>query len=207
MIARRRARTRRRRRSRWTRIAGLIGCGLCLVRCASAASMPTSPARPDTAAVITVAPPAEVIPSAEPTPAPTPSPTLQPEGQRLADVLSVAVSGEPNAYTFAVGVRSPDTGCGQYADWWEVISEEGELLYRRILLHSHVAEQPFVRSGGTIAISADAVVIVRAHMAPGGYGESIMRGSAGGGFLGMPGDPHFAAELEEIGPLPESCAF
>jgi len=157
--------------------------------------------------VITDTPPAETIPSAEHTLAPTPSPTLQPEGHRLADVVSVDVSGDPNAYTLAVGVSSPDTGCGQYADWWEVISEEGTLLYRRILLHSHVAEQPFVRSGGPIAISAATIVIVRAHMAPGGYGGSMVRGSAGAGLVEIPGDPHFAVELEEVGPLPESCAF
>ncbi|MCD6284900.1 MAG: hypothetical protein J7M39_03180 [Anaerolineae bacterium] len=157
--------------------------------------------------VTTGTPPAEATSSAEPTQAPTPSPTLQPGGAPLAVVLSVAVSGDPDAYTFAVGVNSPDTGCGQYADWWEVISEDGKLLYRRILLHSHVTEQPFVRSGGPIAISVDAIVIVRAHMAPGGYGGSLMRGSAAAGFLEAPGDPHFAAELEEVEPLPESCAF
>ncbi len=204
---RKRARTHCRRRSRWSGIAGLLGCGLWLVGCASAASTPTSPTQPDTPSVITITPPATAITPAEPTQAPTPLPALQPEGCRLADVLSVDVSGAPSAYSFAVGVNSPDTGCGQYADWWEVTSEEGELLYRRILLHSHVNEQPFVRSGGPIAISVDAIVIVRAHMAPGGYGGSIMRGSAGGGFVEMPGDPHFAAGLEEVGPLPESCAF
>ena len=203
----RRTQTHCRRWSRWARIAGLIGCGLWLVRCASATSTPTSPTQPDVPGVITVTPPAEATPSADPTLSPTPSPTLRPEGYRLADVRSADVSGAPDAYSFAVGVSSPDTGCGQYADWWEIISEEGELLYRRILLHSHVNEQPFVRSGGPIAVSVDTIVIVRAHMAPGGYGGSILRGSAGGGFLEMPGDPRFAAELAEVGPLPESCAF
>jgi len=70
----------------------------------------------------------------------------------LADVLSVEVTGSPNAYQFSVKIASPDTGCEQYADWWEVLSEDGQLLYRRILLHSHVNEQPFVRSGGPVNI-------------------------------------------------------
>jgi len=63
-----------------------------------------------------------------------------------AKIISVEVSGVPDNYTFNVGVSSPDTGCDQYADWWEVITEEGELIHRRILAHSHVTEQPFVTS-------------------------------------------------------------
>ena len=57
-----------------------------------------------------------------------------------ASVVSVSVSGNTNNYNFSVGVSSPDTGCNQYANWWEVITEEGTLLYRRILGHSHVSE-------------------------------------------------------------------
>jgi len=75
------------------------------------------------------------------------------------------------------------------------------------LFDACVTEQPTVRAGGPIATSVDAIVIVRDHMAPGGYSGSIMRGSAGGGFLEMPGDPPFAAKLENVGALPESCAF
>ena len=74
-----------------------------------------------------------------------------------ADVLTVAVTGQANAYQFNVQVASPDTGCDQYADWWEALSEDGQLLYRRVLLHSHVSEQPFTRSGGSVAIDPDTV--------------------------------------------------
>ena len=80
-----------------------------------------------------------------------------------ADVIGVQVSGAPGAYQFNVTIKSPDTGCQQYADWWEVVSEDGRLLYRRVLLHSHVDEQPFTRSGGPVPIQADTVVWVRAH--------------------------------------------
>jgi hypothetical protein len=44
----------------------------------------------------------------------------------VADVISVDVSGNEGAYQFSVGIRSPDTGCDQYADWWEVITGDGE---------------------------------------------------------------------------------
>jgi hypothetical protein len=92
----------------------------------------------------------------------------------LAEVLEVKTTGAPNAYQFEVKVSSPDTGCDQYADWWEVLSEDGDLLYRRVLLHSHVNEQPFTRSGGPVPIDENTVRVVRAHMKNGGYGGHAM---------------------------------
>ena len=123
-----------------------------------------------------------------------------------ADVVSVTVSGNPEAYTFSVEVRSPDTGCDQYADWWEVVTDEGQLVYRRILLHSHVTEQPFVRSGGPVSIAADAVVWVRAHLNTSGYG-ALMRGTASAGFVRAEPDPGFAPNIESAEPQPDGCAF
>jgi hypothetical protein len=125
----------------------------------------------------------------------------------IANVLNVEVTGQPNAYRFNVQVASPDTGCDQYADWWEVLSEDGQLLYRRVLLHSHVSEQPFTRSGGPVAIDGDTVVIVRAHMNVGGYGGAALRGSASGGFESVQLGSGFAAEVEALALLPEGCAF
>jgi hypothetical protein len=124
-----------------------------------------------------------------------------------ADVLSVEVSGDPGAYTFSVEISSPDLGCNQYADWWEVIDEEGELVYRRILAHSHVNEQPFTRSGGPVPVAEDTVVWVRAHMNPGGYGNVALKGSVLDGFQPTDLSPDFAAGLAETPPLPDGCAF
>jgi hypothetical protein len=145
-------------------------------------------------------PPAAPTPSLAP---PQPTATTQPR----ADVTAVTVSGEPGAYRFSVTVASPDTGCTQYADWWEVLSEDGELLYRRVLQHSHVDEQPFTRSGGPVAIAAETAVIVRAHMNTGGYGGAALRGTAAGGFAAVELDAGFAAGVEGVAPLPEGCAF
>ncbi len=125
----------------------------------------------------------------------------------LADVVAVTVSGKPNAYQFSVEISSPDTGCDQYADWWEVISEQGELIYRRVLLHSHANEQPFTRSGGPVAVEASTVVWVRAHMNDRGYGGSAFKGSADRGFLQATLPPDFALHLEQSQPLPDDCAF
>ena len=124
-----------------------------------------------------------------------------------ADIISLDVSGDPGAYRFSVGVRSPDLGCEQFADWWEVIDEQGDLIYRRILLHSHTGEQPFVRSGGPVPIAPEDVVLVRAHMYPSGYGGVAYKGSIQTGFQEIELSPDFASELENTPPLPEGCAF
>ena len=125
----------------------------------------------------------------------------------FTDVTAVQVSGNTGEYTFSVTIASPDTGCAQYADWWEVIAEDGTLIYRRILTHSHVNEQPFTRSGGKVSITESQVVYVRAHMNNVGYGGQVMRGSVGNGFeiATLPDD--FAKEAETQEPLPTGCNF
>ena len=124
-----------------------------------------------------------------------------------ADVIAVQASGQPGAYQFNVGIRSQDLGCAQYADWWEVVSTDGKLLYRRVLLHSHVDEQPFTRSGGPVPIQADTVVWVRAHMNTGGYGGMAFKGSVKTGFKQAMPDVEFAAGLAKQAPLPDGCDF
>jgi hypothetical protein len=127
-----------------------------------------------------------------------------------AIVQDVKVSGNENAYTFAVTLKSPDTGCEQYANWWEVISADGNtLIYRRILGHSHVNEQPFTRSGGAVVITANTEVIIRAHMYPAGYGKGkiAMKGSVANGFGAFDIVEDFGADLEGVSPQPSGCAF
>lgn len=143
----------------------------------------------------------------EPAPDPTEANKLPTPKPKFADVLSINVTGESGSYQFAVEVSSPDTGCEQYADWWEVLSEDGQLLYRRVLLHSHVSEQPFTRSGGPVKIKADTVVFVRAHMNTVGYGGLLMVGTAQGGFNPVDVETGFGSRLERVPPLPEDCAF
>ncbi len=131
----------------------------------------------------------------------------QSPASELADIVSVSASGSAGVYNFSVGIASPDEGCEKYSDWWEVVDLDGNLLYRRILAHSHVNEQPFVRSGGPVAIAADQEVWVRAHMNPGGYGGITYRGSANTGFSAATPPDNFAAALENAQPLPSGCAF
>jgi len=131
---------------------------------------------------------------------------LSPDSQAVVTIVSV--TGESQSYTFSVTLQSPDTGCEQYADWWEVIkSSDSSLVYRRILAHSHVSEQPFRRSGGPVAVDAQEQVIIRGHMNNLGYGSLVMRGSAESGFIPDTISIHLGSKLEEQEPLPGTCAF
>lgn len=130
----------------------------------------------------------------------------------VADVVGVRTTGSAGAYTVYVSIASTETGCDQYADWWELLTPTGELVYRRILDHSHPDEQPFERSGGPVAIAAGDEVVVRAHLhgehaLSGGYGGARMTGSVSGGFAAAAADPGFAPSLASSPPLPESCLF
>lgn len=130
-----------------------------------------------------------------------------PPDDTFADVIDVSFNGSDGRYTFQVEISSPDTGCSQYADWWEVVNEDGELVYRRILLHSHVDEQPFTRGGGPADISDETDVWIRAHMNNSGYGGQVFFGSVSSGFEAIDHPEDFAMDLENDEPLPDDCAF
>lgn len=135
-----------------------------------------------------------------------------------ADVTAVQVTGSPSAYQFAVSIESADLDCTQYANWWEVLSRDGTLLYRRILEHSHTDENgtsdpdapgnTFTRDGGPVDIESETNVIVRAHMSDAGYSGRAMQGSPSAGFTAATELPRdFGAGVEREMPQPAGCAF
>ena len=134
-------------------------------------------------------------------------PTESTAAEQTAKVTDVEATGEANNYTFAVTVSSPDKGCDRYADWWEVVTPEGELIYRRVLLHSHVDEQPFERTGGQVNIAPEQPVIVRVHMSPTGYSNLAQQGTVASGFSEVTLPEDFASDLAAVEPLPKDCAF
>lgn len=107
----------------------------------------------------------------------SPSPT--PRSGADADVKFVrAVQSADGTWTFYVTVEHPDTGWDDYADGWDVLTPQGEVInpdpdspFTRLLLHPHVEEQPFTRSqrGITLPEGVDKV-IVRAHDIVDGFG-------------------------------------
>jgi hypothetical protein len=88
-----------------------------------------------------------------------------------ADVVDVKVRrSAPGVYDFDVTVRSVDKGWEHYADAFEVLSPDGKLLGRRVLLHPHESEQPFTRDLYGVRIPpAVERVVVRARHKPKGY--------------------------------------
>ena len=94
-----------------------------------------------------------------------------------ADVLNVEVScNSEQVCRFDVTVRHEDAGWDHYANRWDVLSPEGELLGTRELLHPHDDEQPFTRSLTGVAIpDGISAVVVRAHDSVHGWGGREMR--------------------------------
>ena len=89
-----------------------------------------------------------------------------------------------------------------------MITTDGELVYRRILAHSHVNEQPLTRSGGPVELQETTHAIVRAQMNDAGYGGVAFSGSPAPGFAPEPSvTSSFAPELAEVASQPDSCAF
>jgi len=124
-----------------------------------------------------------------------------------ANIQKVSFTGDDGNYDFSVAIKSDETGCDQYADWWEVISADGILLYRRVLGHSHPKEQPFTRSGGSVDIKKTEKVYVRAHMNNEGYTGNTFVGSIENGFISTKEPITFSKNIELQDPLPQNCAF
>lgn len=71
---------------------------------------------------------------------------------------------EGGTYRIEVTLRHDDTGWDHYADRWDVLSPEGDVLATRVLLHPHVQEQPFTRSLAGVEIPPGLKsVLVKAH--------------------------------------------
>ncbi len=124
-----------------------------------------------------------------------------------ANITAVTTQGDEDGYTFNVTIKSDETGCDQYADWWEILKADGTLVYRRILAHSHPNDQPFTRSGGPVKITQDEMLYIRAHMNKLGYVGDVYSGSVVEGFIKVETQTSFPDSVEKLDPLPEGCAF
>jgi hypothetical protein len=124
-----------------------------------------------------------LVPTVEVMVTPTATATSPPisttSGAGNADVLHVrAVQTGDDTWTFHVTVKHPDTGWEDYADGWDVVTPDGQILkpdpdspFTRPLLHPHENEQPFTRSqSGVVIPDGITQVRVRAHDLVDGYG-------------------------------------
>lgn len=93
-----------------------------------------------------------------------------------ADVMSVdAVCTAIRTCDFQVKVKHADVGWSHYADRFEVLAPDGEVLGVRVLQHPHVHEQPFVRGlvGVEIPEGIDTVVVRARDSKHGLGGETV----------------------------------
>jgi hypothetical protein len=93
-----------------------------------------------------------------------------------ADVTVVDVSQiDKGIFNFDVTVRHDDTGWEHYADKWEVLTSDGEVVGTRTLHHPHVDEQPFTRSLSGVKLPGGLTeVIIRAHDSVHEYGGKMV---------------------------------
>lgn len=95
-----------------------------------------------------------------------------------------AVAGEPSVldataraningtYAVSATIFHKDEGWKHYADKFDVLDENGQILATRILYHPHVDEQPFTRSISNVAVPVGTTsVVIRAHDLVHGYGK------------------------------------
>lgn len=91
-----------------------------------------------------------------------------------ADVIDATANCDAaRVCTFSVTVQHEDSGWEHYADHWRVLTPQQEELGKRVLLHPHVSEQPFLRALSGIAVPRNTTeVIIEAHDSVHGYGGS-----------------------------------
>lgn len=89
------------------------------------------------------------------------------------DVLKVEIepTGEPGRFDVEVTLRHADSGWDHYANRWEILGPQGEVIATRVLAHPHVHEQPFTRGLSAVRIPGEfSWVRVRGHDLVHGYG-------------------------------------
>ena len=64
-----------------------------------------------------------------------------------------------DTWSVSVTLKHPDTGWKHYADFWQLVDENGVMVAKRVLVHPHVDEQPFTRSMGDIEIRKNQKII------------------------------------------------
>ena len=135
-----------------------------------------------------------------------------------AVVLGVEVADQAASNTqLAITLKSPDQDCNQYADWWEILSQEGQLLHRQFITELHPYEQPFTVTNQSLSLSTDEKVVVRAHLKVtpdtenalgkpiNPYADQAMVGSLKDGFKPVRLSSQWVASVAQQEPQPVAC--
>ncbi len=92
-----------------------------------------------------------------------------------ADVIKVDVTCSAALCSMQTTVLHQDSGWDHYADRWEILNEQGEIIATRVLLHPHENEQPFTRGLQFNKPQNVTTVQVRAHDSIHGYGGKSIK--------------------------------
>lgn len=90
----------------------------------------------------------------------------------------LGVDAEKTGMTWRVDVtlRHPDIGWDHFADGWEVLDADGNVLGFRELMHPHVNEQPFTRSLSSLVLpDGTREVFIRARCSVEGWSGETLR--------------------------------
>lgn len=92
-----------------------------------------------------------------------------------ADVIAAKASQSRNgSWRVEATIRHADTGWDHYANGFEVLTADGNLLATRVLHHPHVKEQPFTRSVSVDIPTDVKQIIVRAQDSTHGQGGAFV---------------------------------
>jgi hypothetical protein len=88
-------------------------------------------------------------------------------------VLDVtAVANADGSYGFSATVSHRDEGWKHYANKWDVVTPDGNVVGERVLFHPHVNEQPFTRALGRVEVPIGTTeVTIRAYCSVTGAGS------------------------------------
>jgi hypothetical protein len=132
-----------------------------------------------------------------------------------AIVLDARPIDDPMPNALEVTIQSPDQDCDYYADWWEILTLDGQLVERRLIDQVHPKEeQPFTDRLEGLTLDADQEVLVRAHLHRfdqrsqqdnSGYTDQALQGSLTQGFHLVRISEQYASWLEDDEPQPAPC--
>ena len=87
------------------------------------------------------------------------------------EVVGAKASCVANLCTVSATLEHADSGWDHYANYWRILSPDGEEVGKRVLLHPHENEQPFTRSLGNIKVPSNVEYItIEGHDSVHGYG-------------------------------------
>lgn len=92
-----------------------------------------------------------------------------------ADVVNAIISTKGDGvFRIDVTVKHDDAGWEHFANRWDVLDLDGNILGSRVLAHPHDNEQPFTRSLTVKLPKGISVVMIRAHDSVHGLGGATV---------------------------------